>query len=129
MQGTKNSVTVTACKSVGQFGTADHFLLRTDRQRIPGAQIVQVLLRDHCVHRRSVILLADQARGAGRGPSSISRPVNESEQVAYIRVCVNPCTSSRTVTGAVQSIHNLAGQFEARIHLCSPGYGRINFWM
>src|SRR5581483_363860 len=103
---------------IGQLGTSDHLFLHVYWQGIPGSQVVQVLLHDHIASAGEVrILVANQDRGGGRRADVIFRPVNESEQITYIEVF----KSMHLVVDryrAVQSIHNLIGQFKARIHFC-----------
>ena len=74
-------------------------LLLLDRQRVPGGQVVQVLLHDHVAAAGELrVLVADQRRAAAR-PGRVLGAVDEAEQVALVEVR-NPCTSSTTSTAS-----------------------------
>jgi hypothetical protein len=73
---------------IGEVGPADQLLLRVDRQRIPGTQIVQVLLRDRIASTGEVqILLADQDRSAVRGADRIFDSIEVFESMHFVVYC------------------------------------------
>ena len=82
---------------VGELGAADHPLLLLDRQRVPGVEVVQVLLHDDVAaagevrdpRRRSA------AASTAAGPVGFSVPSTKpsrSRSSKYLK----PCTSSTT---------------------------------
>src|ERR1019366_1175859 len=95
-----------------------------DRERIPGVEIVQVLLHDHITSAREQRIASADGDRVIRGLSGgVFGPVDEAEQVALVEV-LEPVDllDDRDVTA--QPVHDLARELEAQVHLDCPDVKR-----
>lgn len=101
---------------VGQFGSADDFLLHFDGKFVPSLQVMKVLLHDHITAAgKGCIFLADDG-GLDRGLfHGIFRPIDEADQVAIVEVLEAVHFIGRG-DRAAEPRHDQCRQFEAQIH-------------
>ena len=72
---------------VGELGAADEAFLLLDGHRVPGLQVMQVLLHDHVAAAgEGRVLLADDGGVEGVLVHGILRPIDEAQQVAVVEV-------------------------------------------
>jgi hypothetical protein len=71
---------------VAELGAANCALLLLDRERVPGLEVVQVLLHDDVAATGELgVLLADRDRGDCRRAVWVFGPIDEAEQVALVK--------------------------------------------
>lgn len=98
-----------------QLGTADHPLLLLDRQRVPGGEVVQVLLHDDVAAALELrVLVADHHRGERGVALRVLGAVDEAHQVALVEV-LEAVHLVGDGHGAPQPVHQPGGQLEAEV--------------
>ncbi|MPM81198.1 hypothetical protein SDC9_128250 [bioreactor metagenome] len=117
-------MTVRRLDVIGQFdvtelGAADHPFLLLDRQRIPGAHIVQILLGDQIAAAVVERVIDDQRCGdVVDRRLGVLGAIHESEQITLIEIA-EAVDLVLDIDHAVEMEHQLAGQFETHIRLRS----------
>src|SRR5579864_7865795 len=104
---------------IGKLGAADDAFLRFGGERIPCAQIVEILLNDDITagSKRRAFVADEDGIGYG-GAAGILRAIDEPQEIALVEVtkAVHLIHWRNCIS---QTPHNLSGQLKAQIHL--PG--------
>src|SRR5271163_857532 len=101
---------------IGQFGAADDAFLRLSRQRVPGSQIMKILLHDDIAAASEAGVLVADENGIERGLTiRVLRAVDKAEQITLVEKAeaVN-LVGRRNVVADLA--HDLACEFETQIH-------------
>lgn len=102
---------------VRQFCAADDFLLFLRGQRVPGGEVVHVLLNDHIAAAREIAVLVTDEHRVGRDVTlGVLGAVDEAEEVALVEV-LETVHLVHHGDRSVEAFADQLGQFETEIHV------------